>query len=67
MNPKIRLRALRRNIYPTDSLPLLAWADARDRRIYPRHVRALAAHYGLTLPTAATVCELAGLGRDGGQ
>lgn len=61
---KIRHRAHRRNPLP---LPLFDWVNTRDRRYYPRHVRALAARYGLTLPTAATVCELAGIGAGGAR
>jgi hypothetical protein len=59
----LRPRRIRRN--SLESLPLIVWADARERRRYPRHVRALAARYGLTLPSAATVCELAGIGQGG--
>lgn len=61
---KIRPRAIRRNIYPTDPLPLLAWADARDRR-FPLPVRIVAARHSLTLATAATICHLAGIGQGG--
>lgn len=49
-------------ISPADNLPLWRWAADRDRRRYPRHVRALADRFGLPLATAATVAELAGIG-----
>ncbi len=59
---KIRHRAKRRNSFP---LPLLAWAEARDRRPHPRAARVLARRFGLPLATAATVAELAGIGQGG--
>jgi len=63
----IRPRRTRRNSFPLEAPALFAWADEHDRRSYPRHVRTLAARFGLTLPMAATVCELAGIGRDFAQ
>ena len=63
---KIYKRAARRNVGTFDPLPLLAWADARDRR-YAMPVRIVAARHGLTLATAATVCELAGIGNGGAR
>lgn len=44
------------------NLPLWLAAHERDRHRYPRHVRALADRHGLTLPTARTIAELAGIG-----
>ena len=56
--------ASRRNNAPMTPLPLFVWADARDRR-YAMPVRIVAARHGLSLATAATVCELAGIGKGG--
>jgi hypothetical protein len=48
-----------------NDLPLFASArerEARQRRPFPWHVRAVARRNGVTLQHAATICPLAGIG-----
>lgn len=59
---KLNRCALRRNL---ESLSLFAWAADCDRARtrYPRSARLLARRFGLSLATAATIAELAGIGQ----